>query len=184
MRVACCIVLAAAFASSAAKAEAYGDITEIAAVERPAYSPAYSLASAAFPATAIVSTGRRNSIAPAGHRGLPARSSALDAPHAVAGQASLSDLNAARIEADRRLVSLNPADIVYEQSQNQPAVAQAGLLDLSNGRLFQREQSRLPAKQHTRGPEDFMLMGFVAVMLIAYQLRKKHRFLRPHPFSY
>jgi hypothetical protein len=38
----------------------------------------------------------------------------------------------------------------------------------------------LPAK---RTAEDHLLTGFVAVMLIAYQLRRKHRFLRPHQFS-
>lgn len=38
----------------------------------------------------------------------------------------------------------------------------------------------LPAK---RTFEDHLLTGFVAVMLIAYQLRRKHRFLRPHQFS-
>lgn len=31
--------------------------------------------------------------------------------------------------------------------------------------------------------EDHLLTGFVALMLIAYQLRRKHRFLRPHQFS-
>jgi hypothetical protein len=38
----------------------------------------------------------------------------------------------------------------------------------------------LPA---VRTLEDHLLTGFVAVMLIAYQLRRKHRFLRPHQFS-
>lgn len=38
----------------------------------------------------------------------------------------------------------------------------------------------LPA---VRTVEDHLLTGFVAVMLIAYQLRRKHRFLRPHQFS-
>jgi hypothetical protein len=38
----------------------------------------------------------------------------------------------------------------------------------------------LPAKRTT---EDHLLTGFIAVMLIAYQLRRKHRFLRPHQFS-
>lgn len=38
----------------------------------------------------------------------------------------------------------------------------------------------LPA---TRTLEDHLLVGFVALMLIAYQLRRKHRFLRPHQFS-
>ncbi len=31
--------------------------------------------------------------------------------------------------------------------------------------------------------EDHVLTGFVALMLIAYQLRRKHRFLRPHRFN-
>jgi hypothetical protein len=38
----------------------------------------------------------------------------------------------------------------------------------------------LPAVRTT---EDHLLTGFIAVMLIAYQLRRKHRFLRPHQFS-
>ena len=38
----------------------------------------------------------------------------------------------------------------------------------------------LPA---TRSLEDHLLTGFIALMLIAYQLRRKHRFLRPHQFS-
>lgn len=38
----------------------------------------------------------------------------------------------------------------------------------------------LPA---TRTLEDHLLTAFVALMLIAYQLRRKHRFLRPHQFS-
>jgi hypothetical protein len=84
---------------------------------------------------------------------------------------------------DRRLASLDPSQIVYEQSQSQP-LAQAGLLDLSNARLFPRPEQRVPLQQHARSAGDFLLMGFVALMLIAYQLRKKHRILRPHPFSY
>lgn len=35
----------------------------------------------------------------------------------------------------------------------------------------------------TRTLEDHLLTGFVALMLIAYQLRRKHRFLRPHRFG-
>jgi hypothetical protein len=30
---------------------------------------------------------------------------------------------------------------------------------------------------------DFLLTGLVITMLVAYQLRRKHRFLRPRPFS-
>jgi hypothetical protein len=45
---------------------------------------------------------------------------------------------------------------------------------------FDPGRIQLPAE---RTFEDHMLTGFVAVMLIAYQLRRKHRFLRPHQFS-
>ena len=45
---------------------------------------------------------------------------------------------------------------------------------------FDPGRIRLPA---VRTVEDHLLTGFVAVMLIAYQLRRKHRFLRPHQFS-
>lgn len=34
-----------------------------------------------------------------------------------------------------------------------------------------------------RSATDHLLAGVVAVMLIAYQLRRKHRVLRPHPFT-
>lgn len=35
----------------------------------------------------------------------------------------------------------------------------------------------------TRTLEDHLLTGVVALMLVAYQLRRKHKFLRPHRFS-
>jgi hypothetical protein len=44
------------------------------------------------------------------------------------------------------------------------------------------DPSRIPLPK-TRTVEDHWLTGFIAVMLIAYQLRRKHRFLRPHQFS-
>lgn len=91
-------------------------------------------------------------------------------------------LHAGAADYDRRLASLDPSQIVYDQAQ--PSLTQAGLLDLGNGRLFPRQEPRVTVRQHLRTAEDFMLMGFAALMLIAYQLRKKHRFLRPHPFSY
>lgn len=84
---------------------------------------------------------------------------------------------------DRRLASLDPTQIVYERSQ--PATSQAAFLDLNNGKLFPRQEPRqAPRPAQARSTEDFLLMGFAALMLVAYQLRKKHRFLRPHPFSY
>jgi hypothetical protein len=44
------------------------------------------------------------------------------------------------------------------------------------------DPTRIPLPA-TRTVEDHWLTGFIAVMLIAYQLRRKHRFLRPHQFS-
>lgn len=108
--------------------------------------------------------------------------------------AQLKNVKAAAANDDRRLASLDPSQIVYSQTAGYAAnysqgfaqvpVAQASLLDLSNSRLFPRQDLRPAALHHARSFEDFVLMGFVAVMLIVYQLRKKHRFLRPHPFSY
>ena len=37
--------------------------------------------------------------------------------------------------------------------------------------------------QPARSTSDHVLTGVVALMLIAYQLRRKHRVLRPHPFA-
>jgi hypothetical protein len=39
------------------------------------------------------------------------------------------------------------------------------------------------ARPPSRSMTDHLLAGVVGLMLIAYQLRRKHRVLRPHPFS-
>ena len=49
--------------------------------------------------------------------------------------------------------------------------------------LIQPLTSLRPAGQPARSMSDHLLTGLVAVMLIAYQLRRKHRVLRPHPFG-
>jgi hypothetical protein len=67
----------------------------------------------------------------------------------------------------------NPASFLRASTFGEPRMSQ------SNDR-FDPGRIPLPA---TRSMEDHMLTGFVAVMLIAYQLRRKHRFLRPHQFS-
>jgi len=113
---------------------------------------------------------------------------------AGATQSKNAQFKDANANDDRRLASLDPSQIVYSQAQgyasnysqgfSQAPLAQASLLDLNNSRLFPRQDLRPAALHHARSLEDFLLMGFVAVMLIVYQLRKKHRFLRPHPFSY
>jgi hypothetical protein len=110
-------------------------------------------------------------------------SAALSSKTSGANFAASARGRANALAFDRRLASLDPSHIVYEQSQSQP-LPQAGLLDLSNGRLFPRPEQRPRQQQHARSAGDFLLMGFAALMLIAYQLRKKHRILRPQPFSY
>lgn len=49
----------------------------------------------------------------------------------------------------------------------------------SNPTLGVMRDARPPARSMT----DHLLAGVVGLMLIAYQLRRKHRVLRPHPFS-
>lgn len=66
-----------------------------------------------------------------------------------------------------------------------PSSFARGLAPMSDSTTQQRRPYHpanipLPA---TRTLEDHLLTGFVALMLIAYQLRRKHRFLRPHQFS-
>jgi hypothetical protein len=39
------------------------------------------------------------------------------------------------------------------------------------------------SRQPNRSLTDHLLTGVVALMLIGYQLRRKHRVLRPHPFT-
>jgi hypothetical protein len=49
----------------------------------------------------------------------------------------------------------------------------------SNSTLHTIRGARPPSRSMT----DHLLAGVVGLMLIAYQLRRKHRVLRPHPFS-
>ena len=141
-------------------------------------SAAYSMSPAARNAAA-----KQDAIRTTVKPSLPAKNLRNASPTLVAVTAGEDfRLNAGAADFDRRLASLDPSQIVYEHAQ--PPLTQASLLDLSNGRLFPRQELRAPVRQRLRTGQDFMLMGFAALMLIAYQLRKKHRFLRPHPFSY
>jgi hypothetical protein len=69
--------------------------------------------------------------------------------------------------------SQNPASFLRSSSFGDPRITR----DQSR---FDPSRIPLPA---TRSLEDHLLTGFIALMLIAYQLRRKHRFLRPHQFS-
>ena len=84
-----------------------------------------------------------------------------------------------------RLASLDPSQIVYEYVQGPPKSAPVLLsgVTAADGRLFPVREVRVVPHQRPRTAGDFVLMGLVALMLVAYQLRRKHRFLRPHPFG-
>jgi hypothetical protein len=69
--------------------------------------------------------------------------------------------------------SQNPASFLRSSSFGDPRITR-------DPNRFDPSRIPLPA---TRSLEDHLLTGFIALMLIAYQLRRKHRFLRPHQFS-
>lgn len=74
--------------------------------------------------------------------------------------------------------------MAYVPSQSQPSFLGSGFAPIEPAvrppRKYNPANVPLPK---TRTLEDHLLTGFVALMLIAYQLRRKHRFLRPHQFS-
>jgi len=84
-----------------------------------------------------------------------------------------------------RLASLDPSQIVYEYVQGPPKSAPVLLsgVTAADGRSFPVRELRVVPHQRPRTAGDFVLMGFAALMLVAYQLRRKHRSLRPHPFG-
>jgi hypothetical protein len=84
-----------------------------------------------------------------------------------------------------RLASLDPSQLVYEYVQGPPKSAPVLLSGVAaaDGRLFPVRELRVVPHQRPRTAGDFVLMGCAALMLVAYQLRRKHRFLRPHPFG-
>jgi hypothetical protein len=123
---------------------------------------------------------------PAAHR-----AAAVFADGVIAGP-TVSQLNAAGLVAPSTLLA--PRDVGSRNSLSGPM----GFIPSQNPAAFLRsstfsdprvvrDQSRFdPARiplPATRSLEDHLLTGFIALMLIAYQLRRKHRFLRPHQFS-
>lgn len=77
--------------------------------------------------------------------------------------------------------SLRQGAMGFMPTQSPPSFTSFGVpRDFSPRERFDPARIALPA---TRSLEDHLLTGFVALMLIAYQLRRKHRFLRPHHFS-
>lgn len=94
---------------------------------------------------------------------------------------------------DIRLASLEPRDVLQDHesltsagTHRAAATFAAGGLPAQQATLIaptQRLALRSPPPRSSRAASDYWLMGLVAVMLVAYQLRRKHRFLRPQPFN-
>jgi hypothetical protein len=125
-----------------------------------------------------------------------ARGSVLtNAPTAVLADGSFSVPYASHIGSDRYS---SPAGYAHDNAFRSTAGGVMGFTPTQNPASF--VLPRLPYSEprqeatarwnpasiplpKTRTLEDHLLTGFVALMLIAYQLRRKHRFLRPHQFS-
>jgi len=110
------------------------------------------------------------------------------ANHHAIGVPSESDARPALLVSSEdapQLASLDASQFVYEYVQGPPKSASVLLSGVSgaDGRLFPLREVRLVPHHRPRTAGDFVLMGCVALMLVAYQLRRKHRFLRPHPFG-
>ena len=65
-----------------------------------------------------------------------------------------------------------------------PSLSAAGAMAGRGAAMIQPHAGIRTYQQPSRSLSDHLLTGVVALMLIAYQLRRKHRVLRPHPFSY
>lgn len=92
---------------------------------------------------------------------------------------------------DIRLASLEPRDVLPDHdglragAHRSAAFATPSSIPTREATLIspaQRVTAGSPPR--ARATSDYWLMGLVAVMLVAYQLRRKHRFLRPQPFSF
>jgi len=90
---------------------------------------------------------------------------------------------------DIRLASLEPRDVLQDRGglSNVGARTAANFaasgLPAQQATLIAPTQRVLSSQPRSRDASDYWLMGLVAVMLVAYQLRRKHRFLRPQPFN-
>jgi hypothetical protein len=114
-------------------------------------------------------------------------------PTAVLADRSFSAPDAAQLGSERSLIGYTHDSALHSAAggvmgfapSDNPASFVLPRLPASEPRQeatarFNPANIPLPA---TRTLEDHLLTGFVALMLIAYQLRRKHRFLRPHQFS-
>lgn len=98
-----------------------------------------------------------------------------------------------RQSIDIRLASLEPREVLQDHESLTSAGTHRAAATLAAGGLPAQQatliaptprlvrQSSPP--RSTRAASDYWLMALVAVMLLAYQLRRKHRFLRPQPFN-
>lgn len=82
-----------------------------------------------------------------------------------------------------------PDAVVNRSASQPPRLGKTGNTDV-RAALSNNASGYPPAPRgmrYTQPPErtltDHLLAGVVGLMLIAYQLRRKHRVLRPHPFA-
>jgi hypothetical protein len=107
--------------------------------------------------------------------------------HKVDNSVSEIDLQS----VDIRLASLEPRDVLPDHDGLRAGAHRAAAFATPSGIPTREATLITPAQrvvagapQRARATSDYWLMGLVAVMLVAYQLRRKHRFLRPQPFSF
>ncbi|HWK75566.1 MAG TPA: hypothetical protein VNQ81_14910 [Povalibacter sp.] len=89
---------------------------------------------------------------------------------------------------DIRLASLEPRDVLQDRGGLSSVGARTAANFAASGLPAQQATliaptPRLSSQPRSHDASDYWLMGLVAVMLVAYQLRRKHRFLRPQPFN-
>jgi hypothetical protein len=82
------------------------------------------------------------------------------------------------------VVRLPPARSAYAHFPSARPIMGAPSARFGNGSNIAMPTRALQVRQPpARSLTDHLLAGVVALMLIAYQLRRKHRVLRPHPFA-
>ena len=92
---------------------------------------------------------------------------------------------------DIRLASLEPRDVLQDREglssvgvrRTAASFAASGLPAQQATLIAPTQRLVLNSQPRSRDASDYWLMGLVAAMLVAYQLRRKHRFLRPQPFN-
>ncbi len=89
---------------------------------------------------------------------------------------------------DLRLASLGPRNVLQDHDNpSNTAAHRASAAFATGGRpaalVVPAQPLTVSSQPRGREASDYWLLGLVAVMLVTYQLHRKHRFLRPKPFN-